>query len=316
MQAQAVYVGVDVSKEWLDVALRPSGEVWREANHERAVGQLVERLKSLHCHKIVLEATGGYESLLAAALAAAAMPVVVINPRWARAFAHSIGGLAKTDRLDARMLAQYAERPELAVRALPDGETRALRALVARREQLVEMKVAEEHRLERAPKQLEHKIAAHVEYLSRQIKDLDRDLDQALKSSALWRQQSELLKSVPGVGPVACAAVLARLPELGRLSRREVAKLVGVAPINRDSGKSERHRSIQGGRFALRRTLYMAALSAARCNPVLREFYLRLCTRRPRKVALIATMRKLLVILNAMLRDHTHWRYPACAAAS
>jgi transposase len=314
MAGSEVYVGIDVSKQQLQVAIRPSGERFAEANDARAVRRLVKRLKPLRCSRIVLEATGGYEALLAAALYAEGLPVVVVNPRWARDFARSIGQLAKTDAIDAEVLAQYAELPQLKVRELPDEQTRELRALCARREDLIDMLVAEEHRLEHAPKRLRREINGHIDYLRKRLKHLDHDLDQAVRNSDLFRQQSELLSSVPGVGRVLCVSLLGRLPELGRLNRAEVAKLVGVAPLNRDSGKLRGVRRIAGGRAALRRVLYMAALSAIRANPVLRAYYRHLrALDKPAKVALVAVMRKLLLILNAMIKTATPWRAP-CAS--
>ncbi|MGH9468658.1 MAG: IS110 family transposase, partial [Terriglobales bacterium] len=306
-----VYVGVDVSKGRLDVAIRPSGEFFSEANDERAISRVVKRLAALNCVRIVLEATGGYETVLAAALWAVGLPVVIVNPRWARAFAHGLGQLAKTDRLDARMLAQYAERPELKIRELPDAETRALKALCARREQLIEMLVAERHRAERAAGALRRQIDGHLGYLRKQLGKLDDDLDQAVRNSPRWREMKELLSTVPGVGRVLCAALIARLPELGRMNRGEVAALAGVAPINRDSGKLRGKRMIEGGRADLRRILYMSALCGIRHNPVLSAYYRQLRERgKPGKVALIAAMRKLLLILNAMAKSRTPWRPP------
>jgi transposase len=303
---------VDVSKERLDLAVWPGHEFFSVANEPHAMKRLVERLRTLNCARIVLEATGGYESLVAGALWAADLPVVMVNPRRARAFAQGIGQLAKSDRLDARMLAQYATRPELKVRALPDDETRNLRALCARREELVEMLVAEQHRLEHATKPVRREINGHINFLRKRLKRADHDIDQAVKGSPLWHEQSALLESVPGVGKVLCASLLARLPELGRLNRREVAALVGVAPRKNESGQFHGHESIAGGRAALRRPLYMAALSAIRCNPPLRQKFRELRRAgKPGKLALVAVMRKLLVILNAMLKTQTPWR-PQC----
>jgi transposase len=309
--AVEVYVGIDVSKAQLEVAIRPSGERFSEANDARAVRRLVKRLAPLGCTRIVVEATGGYEALLAAALYAAGLPVVVVNPRWARDFARSIGQLAKTDVIDAALLAQYAALPQLKVRALPDAQTRELQALCARREELIDMLVAEEHRLEHVPARLRREINGHIDYLR---KRLNHDLDQAVRNSELFRQQSELLTSVPGVGRVLCVSLLARLPELGRLNRAEVAKLVGVAPLNHDSGRLRGVRLIAGGRAPLRRVLYMAALSATRSNPVLRAYYRHLRDLgKPGKVALVAVMRKLLLMLNAIIKTQTPWR-PPCPA--
>jgi len=314
MEGCQVYVGVDVSKSQLEVAIRPSGEHFSEANDARAVRRVVQRLTPLGCTRIVIEATGGYEAPLAAALYAAGLPVVVVNPRWARDFARSIGRLAKTDTIDAQVLAQYAALPQLKVRALPDAQTRELKALCARREELIDMLVAEEHRLEHAPPRLRRDINGHIDYLRKRLKHLDHDLDQAVRNSDLFRRQSELLTSVPGVGRVLCVALLARLPELGRLNRAEVAKLVRLAPLNHDSGRLRGARMIAGGRAALRRVLYMAALSAVRANPVLRAYYRHLRDAgKPGKVALVAVMRKLLVFLNAMVKTQTPWRSPCPA---
>ena len=309
MAEQEAYVGVDVSKERLDVAVWPGDEFFSTPNDARAVRRVIQRLQGLNCRRIVLEATGGYETLLAGALWAAGLPVVVVNPRWARSFAQGIGQLAKTDRLDARMLARYAARPELKVRELPDEETRKPRELCARRDELVEMLVAEQHRLEHASKVVGREINGHITFLRKRLKRVDHDIDQAVKRSSVWRDKSALLQSMPGVGKVSCANLLARLPELGRLNRREVAALVGVAPLKNQSGKFRGVEMIGAGRPALRRTLYMSALCGIRSNPVLRAHYLRLrAAGKPAKVALVAAMRKLIVILNAMLKTQTPWR--------
>jgi transposase len=309
MEQQGTYVGVDVSKARLDVALRPGGELFSEANDQRAISRLVKRLKPLGCERIVVEATGGYETLLVGALYAAGLPVVVVNPRWVRNFARSIGQLAKTDAIDARVLAMYAERPELTVRELPDEQTRELKALCTRRDELVEMIGAEQNRLEHAPQRLHRELRGHIDYLRKRLKKLDQDLDQMVRRSDLWRAKSELLESAPGIGGVGRAVLLARLPELGRLNRAEVGKLVGVAPFNRDSGKYRGLRRTGDGRFVLRRTLYMCTLTAVRCDPMMRAYYQGLRERgKPFKVALIACLRKFLIILNAMLKTGTPWR--------
>jgi len=309
-----VYVGIDVGKARLEVAIRPSGEQFSEANDARAVRRLIKRLAPLGCTRIVLEASGGYEALLAAALYAAGLPVVVVNPRWARDFARGIGQLAKTDALDAALLAQYAALPQLKVRALPDARTRELKALCARREELIDMVVAEEHRLAHVPQRPRREINGHIDYLRKRLKHLDHDLDQAVRDSELFRERSALLTSVPGVGRVLCVALLARLPELGRLNRAEVAKLAGVAPLNHDRGKLRGVRMIAGGRAAPRRVPYMAALSAIRANPTRRAYYRQLRDRgKPGKLALVAVMRKLLLILNAIIKTQTPWR-PPCPA--
>ena len=257
---------------------------------------------------------GSYQNVLVGALRAAELPVVIINPRRVREFAKSIGQLAKTDHIDARVLARYGERIQPPVRELPDEQNRALRGLWVRREQLIEMLVMEENRLEHAPKTLHRSLRAHIDYLRKQIKQADNDLDREVRNCALW-DRYELLSSVPGVGRVLSVALLSDLPELGRLNRREIAALVGVAPFNCDSGTLRGQRKIQGGRKRLRRSLYMATLGSVRCNPVLRQFYQRLrASGKPAKVALVAAMRKLLLILNAMLKMQTIWR-PPCPAA-
>jgi transposase len=304
-----VYVGIDVSKDRLEVAIRPSGERFCEGNDDGGVRRLRRRLKSLGCQRIVLEATGGYELMAAASLAAEGLPVVVINPRWARDFARSIGQLAKNDGIDADVLAQYAALPQLHVRQLPDEQTRELQALCARRADLIEMIGAEQNRLEHAPKRLRREIEAHIDYLRQRVKNLDDDLDQIVRNSPLLAEKSALLRGVLGVGPVLCTLLLARLPELGRLNRAEIAKLVGVAPLDQDSGKHRGVRRIAGGRADVRRVLYMGALSATRYNPVLRDYFRHLRSQgKSGKVALVAVMRKLLLILNAMLKTHTPWR--------
>src|SRR5216683_1275267 len=237
MAAAKVYAGVDVAKDGLELWLRPSGEHRSYANDRRGIAALRGRLAELGCERIVLEASGGYETLLASSLWQAGLPVLVVNPRWVRDYGRSIGQLAKTDRLDARLLAQYAEHAELELRELPDAQTRALKELCARREELLEMMGAERNRLEHASKALRRRIERHVDYLRKQLAQIEHDIDQAIKNSPLWSDQRALLRSVPGVGPVLCSALLARLPELGRLNRGEVAKLVGVAPLNHDSGQ-------------------------------------------------------------------------------
>ncbi len=308
------YVGIDVSKERLEVAVGPSGALFSERNDPGAVKRLAKRLAALSCERVVLEATGGYESLVAGALRAAELPVAVVNPRQVRDFARSTGELAKTDRIDARVLALYAERIKPPLRELPGEQVRAIRELCLRREEIIEMLVAEEHRLTMASKAVRREIAGHVDYLKKRLKRMDHDLDQTARNSPLWKDRGELISSVPGVGRVLCAALLARLPELGRLNRAEVAALVGVAPFNRDSGTLRGRRMIQGGRARLRTVLYCATVSAVRCNPVIRRFYLhKRSAGKPAKLALVAAMRKLLVILNAVVKSRTAWR-PLCPA--
>jgi transposase len=309
-----INVGIDVAKERLDVALLPSGKEFSERNDAGAIKRLVKRLEALGCGRVVLEASGGYETLLAGALGAAGLPVVVLNPRQVRDFARSTGELAKTDRIDARMLALYAERIKPPLRELPDEQVRALRELCLRREEIVEMLVAEEQRLARASKALRRELAGHVDYLKKRLKRINDDLDRAVRNSPLWKERGELISSVPGVGRVLCATLLARLPELGRLNRAEVAALVGVAPFNRDSGTLRGRRMIHGGRARLRTVLYCATVSAVRCNPAIRRFYLHKRSQgKPAKVAIVAAMRKLVVILNAMVKTRTAWS-PPCPA--
>jgi transposase len=287
--------------------------LFSELNQPRASARLAKRLAKLDCERVLIEG-GSYQNVLVGALRAAELPVVIINPRRVREFAKSIGQLAKTDHIDARVLARYGERIQPPVRELPDEQNRALRGLWVRREQLIEMLVMEENRLEHAPKTLHRSLRAHIDYLRKQIKQADNDLDREVRNCALW-DRYELLSSVPGVGRVLSVALLSDLPELGRLNRREIAALVGVAPFNCDSGTLRGQRKIQGGRKRLRRSLYMATLASVRCNPVLRQFYQRLrASGKPAKVALVAAMRKLLLILNAMLKMQTIWR-PPCPAA-
>ena len=304
----AVYVGIDVSKARLDLALGPAGELLSAANDASGIAASRERLLSLTVARVVLEASGGLETALVAELGAAGLPVVVVNPRQVRDFARATGQLAKTDALDARVLALFGERLRPELRALPTEQERELKALVARRRELVEMITAERNRLARAPKVLRKEITAHIRWLEQRLMERDRDLDRMLRGSPLWREREDLLRGVPGVGPVLCATLLAELPELGRLGRREIAKLVGVAPLNRDSGTLRGKRTVWGGRGQVRAVLYMAALVAVHHNPVLKTFYQRLLNAgKPRKLALTAAMRKLLVILNAILKTHTPW---------
>jgi transposase len=292
--------------------LGSAGEQFTEANEPRAIARLRKRLAAAGCERVLIEG-GSYQNLLVAALRTAELPVVIVNPRRVRQFARSIGQLAKTDALDARMLALYGERLQPPVRELPDEQTRALRDLWVRREQLIEMLVMEENRLEHARKALHRGLRAHIDYLRKQIRQADDDLDRTVRNSPLW-DKCELLSSVPGVGPVLSVALLADLPELGRLNRREIAALAGVAPFNYDSGTLHGQRKIQGGRPRLRRVLYAATIAAARCNPVLRAFHQRLrAAGKPPKVARVAVMRKLLTILNLMLKTKTAWRPPCLA---
>jgi len=309
MTTTPVFVGIDVSKDRLDVALRPTGDRWTVAHAEPGLATLVERVRGLSPTLIVLEATGGLEAPLTGALAAAGLPVVVVNPRQVRDFAKATGKLAKTDTLDAAVLAQFAEVIRPALRPLPDAATQALSARLARRRQLIEMLTAEKNRLGPTPPPLRKGIRAHIVWLARQLARTDDDLAQAIRESPVWREKDDLLQSAPGVGPVLATTLLAGLPELGTLSRQQVAALVGVAPLNRDSGTLRGRRRVWGGRAQVRTALYMAALTATRYNPVIRAFYARLCAAgKAKKVALTACMRKLLTILNSMVKHRTRWQ--------
>lgn len=310
----ALFVGIDVSRDHLDVAVRPSGEGWRVTQDEAGIVALVAHLRALAPTAIVLEATGGLEAPAAAALAAVGLPVAVVNPRQARDFAKATGQLAKTDALDARMLAHFAEAIRPHLRPLPDDEQQQLAALVTRRRQVVEMLVAEQQRLRRARPAVRARVAAHVTWLEAELRDLDGDVDAAIQASPTWRARDDLLQSVPGVGPVLSRTLLADLPELGHLDRKQIATLVGVAPLARDSGRLRGRRGIWGGRAEVRRVLYMATVVAIRHNPAIRAFYDRLLAAgKPPKVALIAGMHKLLLILDAMVRSGERWRMPALA---
>jgi len=304
------FVGIDVSKLRLDVHLRPSGERFVTDHDDEGVAALVGRLAALGPALVVLEATGGMEVRPAAALAAAGLPVAVVNPRQVRAFARAIGRLAKTDRLDAEAIARFAEAVRPPVRPLPDEETRRLGALVARRRQLLEMLTAERNRRHAAEPLMHERLDAHLRWLEEALAEIERELDGAVRGNAAWRAKEELLRSVPGVGPVSARTLLAELPELGSLTRRQAAALVGVAPFNRDSGRMRGKRAILGGRARLRACLYMAAVAAARgSNPAIAGFYRRLrLAGKPAKLALTACMRKLVVTLNAMLRANTAWK--------
>jgi transposase len=307
--AAAIFAGIDVSKAALDVALRPGGEAWRCPNDEVGIADLVGRLRPLGPQLIVLEATGGLERLVVAALALAGLPVAVVNPRHGRDFAKASGRLAKTDALDALVLAHFAEALHPAPRPLPDAQGQALAALVERRRQVVGMLTAEKNRFQQALPPVRSKVAAHIAWLEQALNELDGELDQTLRTSPLWRERDQLLRSVPGVGPTVSLTLLAHLPELGQGSAQHLATLVGLAPLNRDSGTWRGSRAIWGGRRHVRAALYMAALLGVRYNPLLHACYERLVARgKPKKVALTACMHKLLTILHAVLRDRTPWQ--------
>ena len=308
MEGTPIFVGIDVSKAGLDVAVRPMGSREFVANDAAGIEILVERLRELQPALIVLEATGGVERAVTRALASAEFPVVVINPRQVRDFAKATGQLAKTDTIDAAVLARFGEAVRPALRPLPDEVTWELRAVVTRRRQLTEMIVAETNRLSGASKAVRKRINAHLRWLEAELKRADKDLDQSIRQSPIWRENEDLLRSVPGMGPVISRTLLAELPELGRLNRKQIAALVGVAPLNRDSGTLRGRRSIWGGRATVRAALYMGALVASRRNAVIQTFYRRLRNAgKAPKIALVACMRKLLTILNAMIKHKTHW---------
>jgi transposase len=303
-----VDVGIDVSKQCLDVAVRPTGEHFVVTNDEGGHRELRERLAKLGPERIVLEPTGGYEVAIVQVLAAAKLPVVVVNARQVRDFAKAVGRLAKTDRIDADVLAHFGEalRPE--IRPLPDDALRELEALVSRRRQLVDMRAAETKRKQTAPALVHPSIDEVVRFLTKQIDDLDKDLKALIRRTPAWREADDLLQSVPGVGPVLSSTLTALVPELGTLNRKQIASLIGVAPFNKDSGLGERKRATWGGRAAVRAVLYMAASTARRFNPAISRFYERLlATGKPAQVVLVACMRKLLTLLNAVARDRRPW---------
>lgn len=308
MEVSLIFVGIDVSKAQLDVAIRPTGEKESIANDKAGIKALVKRLAKIEPTLIVLEATGGYERQVARALVSADLPVVVVNPRQVRDFAKATGQLAKTDSIDAAVLAHFAEviRPEL--RPLPDVVTLELRALTARRRQILEMIAAENNRLAMTSKAVAKRIDAHIRWLEQELERANQELDRAIEQSPIWKENDELLRSAKGIGPVTSRTLLAELPELGTLDRKQISALVGVAPFNRDSGSLKGRRSIWGGRAPVRCALYMATLVATRRNPVIRNFYKRLTAKgKLFKVALVACMRKLLTILNSMIKHKTRW---------
>ena len=310
MEQESIFVGIDVAKAQLDVAVRPAADRWEVSHDDAGIGQLVSQLKSLGPAMVLVEASGGLELPLVAALATGELPVVVVNPRQVRDFARATGKLAKTDALDAAVLAHFAEAVRPPVRPLRDAETQVLNSLVARRHQVMTMLVSEKNRLSAAATvAVRPRIEAHIAWLERELEDLDEGLRRTLRQSPVWREKDDLLRTVPGVGEQLSLTLLAYLPELGTLDRRQIAALVGVAPFNRDSGTLRGKRTVWGGRARVRATLYMGALVASRFNPVIRDFYQRLLAAgKPKKLALTACMRKLLVILNSMLKHHSPWR--------
>lgn len=315
---QDLFIGIDVSKATLEVAVLPGELAWSVANSEEGIQEIIAKVSPLGVPRIILmEATGGFERKPLAWLGAAGLPVVAINPRNARDFAKSIGLLAKTDKVDAKALALFAQRNQPDCRPLPDEQTRGLQDLIVRRRQMLDMLAVEQNRLPLVDHpRVSREIRSHIAWLEKHIQNVDDDIDQSIKNSPAWQPKSELLRSARGVGPILASTLIAQLPELGSLTNKKIAALVGVAPFNRDSGTIRGRRCIWGGRADIRRVLYMAALSAIRFNPTIRAFYQRLCQAgKLPKVAIIASMRKLLTILNAMVRDQTPWR-PALSEIS
>ena len=309
---QEVHVGIDVSKRTLDVCLLPQGESFVLTNDQEGVDQLLSHLEGVSPELVVLEATGRFERLAATSIASAGIAVAVVNPRQARDFAKAIGQLAKTDKIDAFVLARLARAVEPSPSVLPDAEARLLQAILARRRQLLSMLTAENNRLQMACEgALAKRIRAHMKWLEKEISRTDSDLEEAIEASASFKENESLLRSVPGVGPVLARTLLAELPELGKLTHKRLCALVGVAPFNRDSGQRRGKQEVWGGRASVRAALYMGALVATRHNPTIKGFYKRLVAAgKPKKVALVACMRKLLSILNALMRDRAVWRCP------
>lgn len=308
---QSVFMGIDVSKEWLDVAALPGGRPdnsGRYANNEAGIKGIVALAKELGPEIVVVEPTGGLESPLVAALGVESIPVAVVNPRQVRDFAKATGELAKTDTIDAEVLALFGERIRPQPRPLATAQAQEFAALLARRQQVVEMITAEKNRRKRALKGVRHRIEAHIAFLEQELGEVNGELRSTVEQSPLWREKDNLLESVPGIGSVVAITLLAALPELGTLDRRKLAALAGVAPMNRDSGAFRGRRKVWGGRARVRRAIYMATLVATRHNPILKAFYQRLlAVGKTKKVALVACMRKLLTILNAMIRQHRPW---------
>jgi transposase len=309
-QDQPVFVGIDVGKKQLDIHLRPTGTDFSVLRTEPGLDDLTARLQELRPALIVLEATGGFETAVTAALSGAGLPVLVVNPRQIRDFARALGRLAKTDRLDAEIIALFAERIRPELRPLPDADTRAFSELAARRRQIVDMITAERNRRQQAShKTVQKRLDAHLAWLNKELSEVEADIDRAIRASDLWCRNESLLTSVPGVGKTVARTLLCDLPELGQLDRRQLAALVGVAPFNDDSAGRHGCRHISGGRTTVRANLYMAAWVASRFNPVIKTFYNRLLADgKKRKIALIACARKLLTILNAIIRDQKPWQ--------
>jgi transposase len=305
------YVGIDVGKTWLDVALWGSETVWRVSNDDGGVAKVMARLAEMEPQLIAVEATGGYEQLLVQSMLLESLPVAVVNPTRVRALSKATGKLAKTDVIDARLIAEYAFKVQPETLGPKEASEICLNALVTRREQLVEMRVAEQNRLGTAQNSLQADIREHIEWLSVRIEQLEAQIEELVDSMPEWREHAQRLDSIPGVGRITAVTVLAEMPELGQLDRQKIAALAGLAPFNRDSGQKRGKRRIFGGRKGIRRVLYMACLSAKKCNPVIRSLFERLMKKgKVFKVAITACMRKMLTIMNAMTRDQVNWRVP------
>jgi transposase len=304
-----MFIGIDVSKDELFCATFPEVVRWRNSNDDAGIQELIDRLKSLQLDLIVLEATGGYQIGATAAMLAEGFPVVVVNPRQARLYAQAKGILAKTDRIDADVLAMFAEAIRPQIRSVPDEATQELQALQVRRRQVMTMLVAERNRKVIARKRVRQQIDKHIQWLEQSLADIDKDIQTTVRSSPIWKDKADLLKSVPGIGSGSSALLLSALPELGQLSNKRISALVGLAPFNHDSGHYRGKRAIRGGRIQLRAALYMPTLTAIRCNPKIRDFYQRLVQAgKAPKVAITACMRKMLIMLNAIVRSGTPWR--------
>ena len=304
-----IFVGIDVSKAWLDIAVHEQETCFRAKNDDQGIADLVVKLKELSPALVLLEATGGFEMLLVAGLAQAGLPIVVTNPRRVRAFAGSTGRLAKTDKLDAKLLAHFAAAVRPPVRTLPTEAEEQLTGWLTRRRQIVDMLTVEKNRLHTVRPALKDDIEEHISWLKEKLSKLDEEINHFVQTTPMWKEKDSILQSVPGVGRITSSTLLAMLPELGKLDRQQVAALVGVAPVNKDSGRKQGKRRVYGGRADVRSVLYMAALSAKKHNPVIKKFYERLIHQgKQKKVALTACMRKLIVILNAMMRTQQPWR--------
>ena len=308
MSTNECFVGIDVSKATLDIGCLPGKQVFQFSNDETGIKAMVLKLQELNTELIVMEATGGLQMAAVASIAAAGLSVAVVNPRQVRDFAKAMGVLAKTDNIDAMVLARFAQvvRPE--ARPVKDENTQALNAVMVRRHQIIEMLTAEKNRLKAAHKKVHKNIEKHVKWLEKQVDDIDKELGEVIKGSSIWKEQDVLLQSVPGIGPIVSATLLAALPEIGTLNRQKISALVGVCPFNRDSGTMRGKRSCFGGRSFIRAVLYMGTMSAIKCNPVIKEFYTKLVSAgKAKMVALVACMRKLLTILNAMIKTNQKW---------